>query len=79
MQIEINLYATLSRNLPDRSGRTSNVMEIMGDTSVGELLRQLNIPNESVKLIFINGVHAGMDAVLKNGDRIGVFPAIGGG
>ena len=79
MKIEINLYATLSRNLPDRSGRKSQIIELVDDTSVGELLHQLSIPNESVKLIFINGVHAGMDAVLKDGDRLGVFPPIGGG
>jgi len=79
MKIKINLYATLSQYLPNRSGQTSANMDIKNDTSVRELLQQLDIPDESVKLIFINGVHAGMDAILKDGDRLGVFPPIGGG
>jgi len=54
-------------------------MEIKVDTSVRELLLQLKIPDESVKLVFINGVHAKPDAILRDGDRLGVFPPIGGG
>ena len=79
MNIEINLYATLSQYLPDRSGTRSKTFSAADNISVRELLKQFNVPDKAVKLIFINGVHAEMDAVLKDGDRVGVFPAIGGG
>jgi hypothetical protein len=42
-------------------------------------LEQLKIPPDSIKLVFLNGVHANGDEILKDGDRIGAFPPIGGG
>jgi len=39
----------------------------------------LKIGLEVPKIIFLNGLHAGFDDVLKNGDRLAVFPPIAGG
>jgi len=38
----------------------------------------LNISNEDIKIIFINGKKAGEDSILKDGDRVAFAPAIGG-
>jgi molybdopterin converting factor small subunit len=37
------------------------------------------VPLETVKLIFLNGIHAKDNEVLKDGDRLGVFPPVAGG
>ena len=79
MKIEINLYATLSRYASDVSRLQDGIIKVKDHISVRELLKSLNIPVESVKLIFINGVHGKLDAMLKDGDQLGLFPAIGGG
>ena len=42
-------------------------------------MARLGIPPEELKLVFLNGLHAGLDAALKDGDRVGLFPAVGGG
>jgi molybdopterin converting factor small subunit len=46
---------------------------------VGECLRALQVPADTVKLIFLNGIHAQADQILKEGDRVGVFPPVAGG
>jgi len=46
---------------------------------VSELLEQLKIPPDAVKLVFLNGIHANGNETLKDGDRVGAFPPIGGG
>ncbi len=47
--------------------------------SVRILLEQLNIPEEKARLIFIDGVKANLSATLQGGERVGIFPPVGGG
>lgn len=79
MRIEANLYATLARYLPNELERGSCVMNIADGATVEDVLQQLNIPIGQVKLIFVDGVHAGLESNLKDGSRLGVFPPVGGG
>jgi len=79
MKIELRLFASLSRYLPEQ--RTGNLcaMEIPEGTTISGLLRRLAIPAEVRKIIIVNGVHAGESQTLAEGDRIGVFPPVAGG
>ena len=79
MKVELNLYATLARYLPAEASAGSGMLDVSPGITVNELLDQLGIPADLVKLIFINGTHANGDAVLKEGSRVGVFPPVGGG
>ena len=79
MKVEVNLYATLARYLPEKVRENDRLMEIEDGTTVGDLLRQLNIPAEKAKLVFLDGTHADVGAVLEEGSRIGIFPPVGGG
>jgi sulfur carrier protein ThiS len=54
-------------------------LELAEGTTIKALLENLKVPFDTVKLIFVNGVHAKGDEVLKDGDRLGVFPAVAGG
>ena len=54
-------------------------MEVEEGTRIKELIVRLSIPQESPKFIFLNGVHAEGDEVLKDGDRVGAFPPVAGG
>jgi molybdopterin converting factor small subunit len=40
---------------------------------------KLKVPLDDVQLIFINGIKAGLSTSLNGGERVGVFPPIGGG
>jgi sulfur-carrier protein len=80
MKIQLNLFASLTRFLPDPEGAGfSNLVEIPEGTTIEALLDQLKIPREQPKIIFLNGIHAEVNAVLKKGDRLGVFPPLAGG
>jgi molybdopterin converting factor small subunit len=80
MKIEIKLYASLARYMPDlEGGDESSKTEIREGTTVSRLLESLDVPPNRIKLIFLNGIHANGDEVLKNGDRLGVFPPVAGG
>jgi sulfur carrier protein ThiS len=79
MKIEVNLYATLSQYIPDGNKGPTHMVDVEEGTTVSDLLRQLGVPTQSAKLIFLDGIHADLEAVLKEGSRIGVFPPVGGG
>jgi sulfur-carrier protein len=42
-------------------------------------MEMLGIPPGEVKLRFVNGKQAKDDQVLAEGDRVGLFPPVGGG
>jgi molybdopterin synthase sulfur carrier subunit len=79
MIIEVNLYASLSKYRDD--GRTSGPIQLETDAEISilELLIRMGVPRKDVKLVFRNGVHAGEDEMVGDGDRLGIFPPIGGG
>ncbi len=79
MKIEVNLFASLARYKPENTGRHSWIETCPEGTLVIDFLHQLNVPEEEVKLIFVNGKHAKGDNVLSEGDRVGIFPPVGGG
>ncbi len=54
-------------------------MEIPEGTRVMDLVVGLGIPEADVKLIFINGRREFPTYALKNNDRVGIFPPVGGG
>jgi len=79
MKIEVNLYATLKKYMKNETGTKSPVTDIKDGACVKDVIQNLKIPADLVKLIFINGVHAKVETILKDGDRLGLFPPVGGG
>jgi molybdopterin converting factor small subunit len=73
--IEIKLYATLLSYAP----ANASCYPIESDTSIEKLIEELKIPKDQVKLVFSNGVKCDLGTLIQDGDRIGVFPPVGGG
>jgi len=80
MTVELSLYASLAKYAPDGSKRRGPTFLVIEDgCTIKELLVNVRVPLELVKLLFLNGVHATGDEILKEGDRLGVFPPVAGG
>ena len=79
MKIEVNLYATLKRYMKNETFGELPGIDVKDGLCVKDMIQKLKIPADLIKLIFINGVHAKRDTILKDGDRLGLFPPVGGG
>jgi sulfur-carrier protein len=80
VNVELKLRASLAKYAPDTPGRQGTVViEIPEGKTIGEMLEGLRVPLESVKLVFLNGIHSDMNQSLREGDRVGVFPPVAGG
>lgn len=74
MQVRIKCFATLSDHTPE-----GGVLTLSAGGTVENALTALGLAPDDVKLVFVNSKHAEMDAVLADGDQLGIFPAVGGG
>jgi len=76
--IEVRLYATLRRYAPASLAGVFSV-EVPMDCTVAELLNMISIDPTEVHIIMINGVNSKSTSALHEGDRLGLFPPVGGG
>jgi hypothetical protein len=74
-QIQLELQTTLKRFLP--AAHESYAIE--PGIRVRDLLVQLGIPEHEVNLIFINGGLANLDSTINGGERVVLYPPLGGG
>lgn len=74
MEIEVLCFATLAGHTPP-----GKRMELDAEVTLGDLLPMLDLTEEDVKILFVNGKHVELDSVVVDGDRVGIFPAVGGG
>ena len=79
MTVSVRLNAALRKHAPGYDPFTGLEVEIRPDEKVSDLLARLNVPAEDVNIVMINGLQASPDAILNDGDRVGLFPALGGG
>lgn len=73
--VELKFFVTLAPYMPENA----HAYSIEENTRVDALIKNLGIPDDLVKLIFINGRKQDSRYPLKHGDRLGLFPPVGGG
>lgn len=74
MEVTVKLFATL------RQGRFKvKPCAYKEGTTVGDVIKQLAIPQEELGIVFLNGKHTELDTLLKNADVLSIFPPVGGG
>jgi sulfur-carrier protein len=74
MHITVKLFATL------RQGKFDiDTLDLPPGTTVGDIVKRLNIPEKEVTLIFVNGVHGELQTEVKDEDTVALFPPVGGG
>lgn len=50
-----------------------------GPVRISSVLRNLSLPFEKIKIIFVNGRHASIEDMVSSGDVLSLFPPVGGG
>ena len=73
--IDLKLFATLATRMPENASR----FPITSGMTVAQLIDMLPISSDEAKLIFVDGVRAQMETRLLGGERVGIFPPVGGG
>ena len=74
MKITIKLFATLRKN-----NLKEQQIDIPENAHVADIIPLLNIRQEEVSIIMVNGRIKKLAHVLKPGDIVALFPLVGGG
>jgi len=79
MALKVILSSTLRRYVRDYDPVEGMSVQVAKGTSIKELLRILGIPEKDIKIAMVNGIRTNLDAILEGNERVGLFPAVGGG
>ena len=79
MKVVVALFGKLRSHLPTDRHELTGVVEIPEGSRVWHVLKRLDIPNDIPLTVFINHVKESQDAMLKDGDRLSIFPPLAGG
>ncbi|MCZ7665424.1 MAG: MoaD/ThiS family protein [Gemmatimonadetes bacterium] len=75
--IDVRLFATL----PMRSStkRKEFTLEPQPGLTVADVIESEGLKESDIHIIMINGSHGRLESRLEDGDRLGLFPPVGGG
>jgi molybdopterin converting factor small subunit len=79
LRIQVQLFATLSRYLPDGTTGDSVSLEVPGGATVTQVMGRLGIPVGLECLTVVDGRDAGGDHILREGQVLSIFPPLAGG
>lgn len=74
MKVTVKLFATLRIKHENEM-----IMELPMGATTKDIINKLNISEEDVTIIFINGRSKKIDTIISNNDVVSLFPPIGGG
>lgn len=77
--VQAKLFATLRQYKPGIGIGEPFPVELPDGATVRDLVQRLQLPEDQVKLVFVNARSAGLDHLLAGGDEVGIFPPVGGG
>lgn len=79
MEVEVRVFAGLHKYVNDMNSGEAFSVTVNRDITVSGLLNLLGIPENEVFVTMVNGQASQHSVCLSDGDRIGIFPAVGGG
>ena len=79
MKVEVAVFATLRRYVPDLRLGEAKTLEVEPGCTMAQLRDRLGLPADEVKVVMRNHVQAGLQEEAQDGDRIVFFPVVAGG
>jgi len=79
IQIEVRLFAYLRELLPFES-RGLKKLEVKSCLTIDNLMDDIGIVEKEIMIVMINGIRRlDYNESMKEGDRVAIFPPVGGG
>ena len=79
MRVEVRLFATLARYLPNDHDAGTTIVDVADDSTVADLAHSLGIPEDLARIALVNDRDATDDRRLAEGDVVTLFPPLAGG
>ena len=77
MIVQLKFFAGLREAIP--GGQSPYPAEISDGETVQDVLDRFAVPRDKPKILLVNGRHAELSQILRDGDTLSVFPPVAGG
>ena len=77
MKVNLKCFSSLAENA-SCTFSNGTVYDLNDGQTVRDLARQAGVAGENIKIVFVNQRKSRLDRVLRDGDRVGMAPAVGG-
>ena len=79
MHLTVKLSTTLRDCVPGYKPEEGLSLDMPEGSTAESLARHLGLPLQDIKIVMINGRQRKAGDLLRDGDRVAFFPAVGGG
>jgi len=80
IHIRVKLFATLRKYAPGQGAAGAAFdLDLPDSSTLRDVTKLLRMPEEEVRICFVNGTIQEVGFVLQERDEVGIFPPIGGG
>ena len=79
IEVELRLFGGLVRFLKDLQIGENGLIQVNDGSTIEDIIKNLNIDRDETKIILVNGRPCELDCVLRDADRVVMFPAVVGG
>lgn len=79
MRVEVRLFATLARYLPDDNEGGATSLDVTEGSTVADVASVLGIPADLSRIVLVNDRDADEGRRLASGDVVTLFPPLAGG
>ena len=79
MHLTVKLSTTLRDCVPGYKPEEGLSLDMPEGNTAESLARHLGLPLQDIKIVMINGRQRKAGDLLRDGDRVAFFPAVGGG
>jgi molybdopterin converting factor small subunit len=79
VRVEVRLFATLARYLPNDQDAGIAFLDIPDGSTVADVACALGIPGDLSRIVLVNDCDAGEERRLAEGDVVTLFPPLAGG
>lgn len=79
MKIELIISKEIDKYLKINKNGNPFTLSIDNNISIKQLMEELGIPEKYVSIILVNMQHKSTNYILKEGDKLSLFPAVAGG
>jgi sulfur carrier protein ThiS len=79
LRVEVRVFSGLEKFLPHKRFGEPLPVELPEGGTIRDLLQKTGIPEDQVFTILVDGKHQSLDHAVGDGERISLFPPVGGG
>lgn len=77
-RVQFRFYEELNDFLPPEQRRVTTEHQFDRRTAIKDMIEALGVPHPEIELIVVNGESVGFDYIVRDGDRVAVYPVFEG-